>query len=62
MATIHVTAITEDYVYVRFGMKADDGTYFDGRRVLKPGEKLFGLSFDDLARRGVGPVEVEENN
>jgi hypothetical protein len=32
----------------------------DGLRVLRPGDELFGLSFEELARRGVGPVEVED--
>jgi hypothetical protein len=53
-----VTDVSATAIEVRFGGREDDGTCWDGLRVLRPGDELFGLSFDDLARRGVGPVEV----
>jgi hypothetical protein len=41
----------------RFG-----GIHSDAGRTVRPGEELFGLTFDELAHHGVGPVEVEDGD
>jgi hypothetical protein len=63
MATIYIAAVSETEIEViwggydpRFG-----GFHSDAGRTVRPGEELFGLSFEELARRGVGAVEVEGN-
>ena len=60
MATIYVTDVSATEIEVRFGGCEEDGTCWDGFQVIKPGEELFGLSFEELAHHGVGAVEIED--
>ena len=62
MATIYVTDVSATEIEVRFGGCEEDGTCWDGFQVIKPGDELFGLSFEDLARHGVGPVEIDDGD
>ena len=61
MATIYVTGISDDAIEVCWGGN-EDGIDRDGWQTVRCGEDLFGLSFEELARRGVGPVEVGDGD
>ena len=61
MATIYVTDVSATEIEVRFG-GYEDGTHWDGWRTVKPGDSFLGLSFEELARHGVGPVEIEDGD
>ena len=59
MATIYVTDVSAAEIEVRWGgYDPDLDIHWDGARGVRPGEELFGLTFEELARRGVGPVEI----
>jgi hypothetical protein len=61
MATIYVTDVSATEIEVRWGgYDPEVDVHYDGSRVVKPGDELFGLSFEDLARHGVGAVEIED--
>ena len=63
MARIYVTDVSANKIEVRWGgYDPDVEAYYDGSRVLRPGDELFGLTFEELARRGVGPVEIEHGD
>ena len=63
MATIYVTDVSATEIEVRWGgYDEDKGISWDGGRTVRPGDELFGLSFDELAQHGVGPVEIEDGD
>jgi hypothetical protein len=54
-----VTDVFATAIEVRWGgYDPEVDAHYDGSRVLRPGEELVGLSFEELARRGVGSVAI----